>query len=173
VSTTVIAQRLGISQGALFKRFGTKKELLKAALVPQLDAPWYELALAGPTDAPILEQLHLLGRDMGAFFETVIPQVSLLRSCGFKPEDMFSNPDDVPFSRVHKALTGWFAAASRSGQVRECDPSAVAFTLMGALHVRVFANHIAGSLAPSEPMEKYVGEVIRLLWSGLAPSEAT
>ncbi len=32
VSTTVIAERLGISHGVLFQRFGTKDQLLRAAL---------------------------------------------------------------------------------------------------------------------------------------------
>ena len=171
VSTTVIAQRLGISQAALFKRFGTKHELLKEALVPRLDAPWYALAAAGPTEDPIREQVLALGQGMAAFFQVIIPRVSLLRSCGFKPQEMFSRPEDMPFVRARRALTAWFDTARNAGRIRECDPSAVALTLMGALHVRAFANHIAGAPHDPEAMETYVQEVIQLLWSGLAPSE--
>ena len=42
VSTTVIAERLGISHGVLFQRFGTKDQLLRAALLPPPleEQPW-------------------------------------------------------------------------------------------------------------------------------------
>ena len=47
---------------ALFKRFGTKQELLLASVAPCDPAPWLPLVEAGPDDRPLDEQLaEILG----------------------------------------------------------------------------------------------------------------
>ena len=45
VSTTVIAENAGVSQATLFKRFGTKEQLMKRALGTDAIEPLIDLAL--------------------------------------------------------------------------------------------------------------------------------
>ena len=47
-STTAIAKAVGLSQAALFKRFGTKLDLVKAALAPKTPRQWWLDAANGP-----------------------------------------------------------------------------------------------------------------------------
>ena len=51
-------------------------------------------------------------------------------------------------------------------------PSHAATVLLGALHSRVFFQHVLGLPATADEEEAYLDRLVDLLWSGLAP-EAT
>ena len=78
-TTATIAERLGLSQGALFKRFGTKEELLMAALRPAPPA-WLDQVLQGPDARPIPEQLVELGLQIAAFMDDLVPRIGVLHA---------------------------------------------------------------------------------------------
>ena len=62
VSTLMIAEKIGLSQAALFKRFGTKEQLIVRSLQqPMQPNPIARILSQGPTDAPIPDQLVEIG----------------------------------------------------------------------------------------------------------------
>src|SRR5436309_2352946 len=73
VSLGLIAERLGVTQPALLKRFGSRRALLLAALCSHEEPEWVKALAADPDDRPLREQLdEILGR-IATFFAEAVP----------------------------------------------------------------------------------------------------
>ncbi|MEZ4316095.1 MAG: helix-turn-helix domain-containing protein [Myxococcota bacterium] len=166
VSTTVIAERIGLSQAALFKRFRTKKELMMAALLPPAFPPFIEVMEAGPTDEPIEAQLAGIGRSVLAFFLEIVPCVATLHASGFDKRDIFGKHDIPPPIRTQMALGTWFEKAVAQGRVRNLPPMHLATAFLGTFHVRAFMSHVAGRPVPEDPSD-YIENVVDTFVHGL------
>jgi AcrR family transcriptional regulator len=172
VSTTVIAKRLGVSQAALFKRFGTKDDLLVAALRPDpamLDGLLAQLE-AGPEPEDLPDQLKEIARTIRDAFAKILPQMAVLRSAGLGPPACMDRSKPIPPQRVHHALVRWLEQAEQRGLAAVTNPSAAAFSLLGAIHMQSFMAYIVGDdgdLTSDAALEALVDS----LWVGLAPSE--
>jgi AcrR family transcriptional regulator len=83
VSTQVIADRAGLSQPAVFKRFGTKEELFLQAIAPPEHLPVLDWIDASPSPGPIRPQLVQLIERVWETLSWVLPQVRLLREARF------------------------------------------------------------------------------------------
>jgi len=169
VSTSVIAERVGLSQAALFKRFGTKKELMWAALKPPEELPWFALVDQGPDDRDIRLQMVEIFEEIAREFEEMMPNIIVLRSCGWTPSDFFDHLEDPVPLVAHRALSGWFRRAVKQGRLRSCDPEVTAMNVLGGLQIRPFLKHISRgkSLVPERSV--YVAGLIDALWTGLKP----
>jgi AcrR family transcriptional regulator len=175
VSTTVIADRLGVSQAALFKRFGTKDDLMVAALRPDpssLDGLIARLD-AGPDDRAVPLQLREVALTIRDRFAEFLPRMAVLKSAGLTPPPRREGaPKPIPPQRVHTALVGWLEQAHRRGVLRVPDPAAAAFALLGAIHMQCFMAYMVGAdggLVSDEALASLVDS----LWAGLAPREVS
>lgn len=167
VSTTVIAERAGLSQAAIFKRFATKEELLVAALRPPEHPPFLPLLSAGPDpDAPLGPQLVEIGLAIARFLVETVPCMSTLHASGVSKEDLFKSYDVPPPLRTHAALTAWFGLAVRAGRVRDTPPGDLALAFMGTLHVRAFLQHVGAAGALTD-WDAYVRHVVRTFLEGV------
>jgi len=170
VSTTVIAEALGISHGVLFQRFGTKEELLKSALLPGEPGFIAELG-AGPDARPIREQLLVLARRIYGYFEETVPRMTLLRASGLPAKDLCApGLGAVPAPvRAHRALTGWLGRALEARRVRPHNPEYVSYVMLGALQARAFVRHVSGDPVVADDDSEYVATVIDLVCNSLEP----
>ncbi len=167
VSISRIAERLGVSQAALFKRFGTKQQLLLRAMMPTADPPWVLIAADGPDERPIDVQLNEFALGLVAFFRHMLPCMAVLRGSGINPEDMLKSFDVPPPVLSHRAVSAWFQMAMDQGRIRECDASSLAFNFIGAFHGRIMIDHLApGYFGEIEP-EAFVAHTVDLLMNGL------
>lgn len=139
VSTVTIAERLDVSQAVLFQRFGTKKDMVRAAL--ELDEPpaWIRLAHDGPDARPAREQLNELGRAIQTFFHEMTPRFEMMRSCGILPA--LKDGEPMPLFAL-RTLTGWFERAAERGLISAADARPVAIAFLGALQARAWFEHI-------------------------------
>ncbi len=170
VSTTAIASAVGLSQAALFKRFGTKDDLMNAALLPPELPDWVRHVEAGVDERPITEQLLDIATRTSAFFTEVTPCLMTLKASGADMRALMSRYDIPPPVRGHLVLTAWFAQALASDRIGACDPPSVAYMFLGSLHGRAFLNHVGG--IDSRPASSFLEEIVSTLWMGLAPAEA-
>ncbi len=171
VSTTVIAEEIGLSQAALFKRFGTKERLIVAALVqPPSDLPLLNQVRAGPGPAPIREQLIQLGTMLISIFRNVVPCLSMMAAAGIDTKKL-AHPNAPPVV-ARKAWTAWFNAAQAQERIRPIDSAATAVAFLGMLHARPFRELVIGDLGLTCSDEEYVESIVDLLWAGMAPEEA-
>ncbi len=170
VSTTVIAKRLGVSQAALFKRFGTKEELLIAALRPgpEMVRELLDFLAEGPDERPLPEQILDLGVRVRRFFGRLLPRVAQLRSAGLSPPHC-AKGRPIPPQRVHAALSAWLQRALERGLIRACDVDAAAYALLGALNLQTFLEYAAGK-EPAKDLRAEIEPVVEIVWRGLDPS---
>ncbi|MCZ7585191.1 MAG: TetR/AcrR family transcriptional regulator [Deltaproteobacteria bacterium] len=169
VSTTVIAGRLEISQAALFKRFGTKEELMVAALGPPPVPPWLSLLNQGPDGRPIKVQLREIGRVLNQFFEQYMPNFAVLRACGDPSVMMERHYDVAPPLLGHRAMTDWFRRAGRRGLVRGRRAKALAMMFLAAFQGRSMIQHLTNGALPLQDADAYINDVVDLLCDGILP----
>jgi len=169
VSTEVIAAALDISQPAIFKRFGTKKALMLAALLPPAVPDWVRALEDGPDDRPIVEQLREVIRQAAAFFAEAVPAMSIIRSSGISKEELLASFDVAPPVVAKRTLIGWLVRSTERELIRPVDSEAAATMILGALQFRAFFGGITGRASSSSCDEEYVDHLADLLTHGFAP----
>jgi len=170
VSTVTIAEQVGLSQAALFKRFGTKNDLMFRALLPPALPAWVEIVERGPDDRPLVVQLEEVAHHMVAFFSNFIPCMSTLRAASVEVEEVFRRYHVPPPVRARAAFIRWLEMAEARGLIRPVDHASMAEALIGGLQGHVFLSHVLGQ----EPdTERFIASWLDLVWRGLRPQEAT
>ena len=169
VSTTVIADRLGVSQAALFKRFGTKNQLMISALTPPADPPMFQLMRRGPDpDVDLWDQLEAIGLAMASFFEQLVPCMMALKASGVDLKEMLKSHYEIPPPVAgQRALAGWFSRGVAQGRIHEGDPDALAMHFLGALNVRAFLSHMLGDTVPGGTHAEYVRHLVTVIRKGV------
>lgn len=170
-STAVIAEAVGVSQAALFKRFGTKDQLMIAALAPPSVPPFVEILEAGPDDRPLCEQIHEIASAITAFFVQIVPRLSILRASGIDPKVCFEMHDVPPPLLAHRALSAWIERAIDAGLVRSVNPMSAATAFLGSLHARPFIEFVSGHKLPGPSMKVYVKDIVDLLCTALGTED--
>jgi AcrR family transcriptional regulator len=169
VSTNLIAEELGVSQAALFKRFKTKQALMVEAMAPGERPSWIAEVEAGPDARPVPEQLREVIERIDAFFEQMLPCIAVLRAAGIEPAAMMRDRELPPPVLAHRTLSGWFRRLHEQGRARVPHPQSTAMAFLGALHARHMLGHVLGSHAPKiEP--EFLQNLVDVLWTGIAPA---
>ena len=166
-ATSEIARQAGVSEAAIFKRFGTKEKLILAALCrPMQRHPISQLLGEGPTDEPIREQMINMGEAILAVMRHVVPCMAMLHAAGINPAEHLRHEDSPPI-RGRKMLTRWFRLAIEQGRVRSFDPHVMAVAFIGMLKARPFREIILADTALKCSDRDYVIQLVDLLWAGI------
>jgi AcrR family transcriptional regulator len=171
-TTAEVAERAGVSEGSVFKRFKSKTELFRAAMGDQIGEPAFLRNLPGRVgQGDVREHLFGLGMEMIAFFRELIPLMMMSWS-NPAPNGLPSHiagPNPPPI-RSLKLLAGYFEAEMRAGRVRRQDPEVVARVFLGSVHTFAFFEllHRANGELPMGD-ETYVRGLVSLVWGGLDP----
>lgn len=171
VSTAVIADELGVSQAALFKRFKTKQALMIRALTPSDRPAWIDQVEAGPDDRPVPEQLRTVVEGINAFCEQLLPGLTVLRAAGIEPHCLIREMELPPPTLAHRTLTGWFRRLHETGQAHVPHPQTTAMAFLGAIHARHMLHHALGEHAPQTEPE-FLNNLVDVFWSGIDPSRS-
>ncbi len=172
VPTSAIAAELGVSEAALFKRFGTKEELMMQACMPPAIPGFLVHLEEGPeTDADIGAQISGIAHHILDFMQMLMPRIAVLKAAGISPLKVLSRFDVPPPVLGQRAISAWLARAVAQGQLAEHDCDAVAYMLMGSLHGRTMLGLVAGGAIPAFDREAYVAQVVRVLLDGVALRE--
>ncbi|MEN0066769.1 MAG: TetR/AcrR family transcriptional regulator [Myxococcota bacterium] len=171
VSTAVIAEQVGLSQAALFKRFGTKQQLLMAALAPPEIPEWIALVERGPDERPIPEQLTEIAQAISEFFVEMTPRLATMWASGCDMRAIMAQFKVPPPIRGLQALTQWFEAARDAGRIGDCNPRALALMYIGSLNGRAWMGTILGSETVNVDLDQYASQLAQTMWRGLAPEE--
>ncbi len=150
VSMDVVAERLGVTAPALFRRFGSRTDLLTAALKPEERPPFIDDLDRGPDDRPTEAQLCELFTRIGAYLAATLPCMSALRESGinFELATAFKEP---PPLRAVRALAAWLVRARAAGRLIFADPDRLATAMLGAVQAPVFFRHLAKQTDPWDP----------------------
>ena len=152
LATSKIAEALGISAPALFHRFGNKRALLIAAIKPRnfpLDGLTYQ------PDQPIEEQLLTFARALRQFSKMLQPVMSLCKSAGLDPAEIFASYDTPPPILLLQKLDAFFVDAQRAGVVRDAAPRSLSLMFVGAIQGPTFLTFHLGQ-AVHEDFDAYL-----------------
>ncbi|MBU0550551.1 TetR/AcrR family transcriptional regulator [Myxococcota bacterium] len=169
VSTAFIAERVGLSQSALFKRFGSKEQLFLQAMTPPKRPPWVDLLDAGPDARPLYTQLVEVTIAIDHFLEFLVPLLATLHAARITPHCLVDR-DQPPPEIGRRALVRWLKRAIAAERLAaDFDAEAFSYAYVGGLSLRRFLHQIADTPLP-EPIEDYAPRHVRQL--GIARVEA-
>ncbi|MFM2062771.1 MAG: hypothetical protein RLZZ507_2441 [Cyanobacteriota bacterium] len=169
-STLEIAQKAGISEASIFKRFSTKEELFfasmgiadKSPLLKELDT------LVGKGN--LKQNLIHLCLQILELNRQIVPRLMMLRSRGNALPEMTNRPDSRPI-RDLKTFTNFLAREIEQGRLRPSDPQTTAMILLGSLMNYVFLEqmHPTGDIPADESI--FVQNLVEIVWQGIAPTQ--
>ncbi len=144
VSLDVVAGKLGVSQPALLKRFGTRRELLISALKPPSEPEYAPALTQGPDGRPLVEQVGQLVEWLTTYFETYAPRIAALRESGIPMCDVFPDSAGEPAPlRIKRGIADWLARAQARGLLgKDLDLDTCAFSMVAIVSSRAHLRHI-------------------------------
>lgn len=181
-STQELAKRAGVSEGTLFKRFGTKKKIFVEALrLPDLeDRAWFVGLVDQAGRGTIEETLVGFALGMRAFLDEIMPMLTVITAGGkHSPHEvacMLGETDPPPPLRTVDRFAQYFEREMELGRLRRVDPRALAWMFVGALshdfHLRMhYPNHDFGD---SEVYSRKIARaVIDLAGTSSVPADSS
>ena len=165
-STIEIAERAGISEGSIFKRFNTKENLFLMAMGMSDFPPWLPILESMVGQGVLKDNLKDLALKMIEFFQENLPKMMMVMSKG-GPLPNIMRATNAPPIRNLKGMTRFFEQEIALGRMQASNPQTVAQIFMGSLMNYVFLDQLSAPLA--EPHD-YVDAMVETLWQGLKPS---
>jgi AcrR family transcriptional regulator len=170
VSLDLVADQLKVTPPALLKRFGSRRDLMIAALKPPEDTAWLLELAKGPDDRALQVQLEEMIGLLSSIFTEVIPCMIALRESGIPHSELFSNAQPPPQLRGLRALTKWLTQARDKGLVEGDALEAAATAIFGAITTRAFAAHLTQQPWSTRSQREYVGQLAFLFTRALSPT---
>ena len=168
-STLDIAKEAGVSEGLLFKRFGTKQKLFIEAMgIPEIVPEKMVGERLGKGD--MRENLATLTLEIINIFKLMFPRMIMLwaqhKAATF--EKLHQYPE-IPPIKFLKALEAYIAEETKQGRLAAADPLITARTLLGASVHYVFWDTVGLNQHVPLDAETYAETVVETLWQGIKP----
>jgi AcrR family transcriptional regulator len=173
-STANIAQKAGISEAAIFKRFSTKQDLFMAAIGIDNHPAWVKiLEKCQPREDFKVELAEILEAMLG-FYQDMTPRVlmmmapmALLRSKQFVP----------PPIRDYQLISQFLDRAIVLGYVRNCDTRMIAHLIVGTVNHYTISKtltdkHKLAELPPDMKMDEqeFIDGLLDNIWALIKPN---
>ena len=166
-STKEIARRAGVSEAALFQRFGSKRELFLAAMTPAQPDIAAMLRRAEMIAAP-LEALTDLAGQILAYFRMALPLIlPVVAHPEIGLEALVARFGKNPADRLFEGVRDYLARQQALGRAGPHNSAAAAGLLVSALH-SIAQFEIMGLHGGASP-PGVLDAMIETLWRGLAP----
>lgn len=171
VATATVARAAGVSEGTIFKRFGTKERLFLEAMCPReldlgLEA---EIGRGDPRETLVLAGTRLIG-----FYRELIPQMMRLwahTGPDETPLDLMRRHGTPPPIRLVQTVTRYLAAEREAGRIVAEDPELVARAFVATMHNAAFFEQLGAPAMAPEADASYAAAVVDMLWRGIRPEE--
>jgi AcrR family transcriptional regulator len=151
-------------------RFGSKEELMLAALGPPKEIPWVASLEAGPDERPIREQLVQHANVMSAYFQNLHAGLGVLQAAGISHDKCSQGRRGAP-GKGYQAFVAWLSRAQEQNRLAKCDAEALASTVLGALYGWALTARVCGEPTGATADERYVERFIEILWNGIGLGE--
>ena len=164
-TTAEIARRAGISEGIIFKRFGSKEELFARTVGLTEGRGWHREITASVGQGDVRSNLERLTWLTVQMARQVLPHLMVMWSRGQLP---LSTPPGWrdPGKEDLDAIARYLRAEMALGRLRPLDGETLAEALMGAVISHV---HREMTLGPYLDSERFVRGLMDVWWTGLKP----
>jgi AcrR family transcriptional regulator len=174
-TTAEVAARAGVSEGILFKRYGSKAGLFRAAMNVGEEIGRVEQMLSDPravAGATPRERLARLAEHFVGVFRRIVPvavmSIGQGEGSGEAPPGM-RGPNAAP-TRTIRALAAHFASEHRAGRMRVRDAEVLARVFLGSIWHFVFMDVMMGNQGAQRLSEdRFVEGLVETLIEGLEP----
>lgn len=166
-----IARRAGISEAALFQRYGTRDALFYKALMPPPFAAGQLVSEAAAKASSPRAALMEISRSALAYFRGVVGSaLTLMAHPDFRIEEMARrHQGHNPGSTLIKAIADWLTREAKVKRLRCPDPRASADLIVAALHSVALFEHLG--IHESKAGDARALAAIDTYWPALAPKE--
>jgi AcrR family transcriptional regulator len=173
-STLAIAEKAGISEASIFKRFATKQALFLAAMGIAETPDWVKKLSGQEPTAAIKSELTDICQQMLDFYQEVLPRVMMMMTQNNQPHPPLVPPPPVRDSQL---IAEFLERAIAQDHLRACDTATIAHMIVGAIVNYVVASNIARKLPnplpfpTPQPIEPncFIHNLIETLWQGISP----
>lgn len=159
-----VAARLGVSHSALLQRAGSKEELARRALRPELPPALADLEAAPPPSGAARRLVGIL-HDLLHFLHETVPRVLALRAGGLSFERALGGREP-PTLQLRRLLAIWLRRAG-AGDRRRCR--LVAEVLLGTIEARAFNACVGGAPFVKGDDRRLLNELVAELVPELRP----
>jgi AcrR family transcriptional regulator len=171
-TTAEVAQRAGVSEGSIFKRWKTKEELFHAAMSnePAADASFIAGIMERVGKGDLREHLVEIGVLMGHFFEKIVAlhMHSFAHGSSSDPASRWGPGEPAPITG-RKRLAGYFEAERHAGRLRNVDTDVLARTFIGSIYSFVALEMMLRGRDPTPmPLWAYVRGLVDVMLHGAA-----
>jgi AcrR family transcriptional regulator len=174
-STLDIAEKAGISEATIFKRFTTKQALFLKAIGITETAQYVKILTDRQPTAEIRFQLAEIATEILEFYRAVMPRVFMMMTQTKSSLPPFLPP---PIRDGH-LLAQYLDRAIELGYVKPCNSVTVAHAIIGAIHTYVMTQTIATKMPFPTPFVLpklkeieptiFIDSLIETVWVGIAP----
>jgi AcrR family transcriptional regulator len=172
-STVEIAQRAGVAEGTLFRRFGTKEGLFRAALRAPAVPSWVQELDILSGQGEMRDNLMRLVRAIIAFAQERIPFVMLRWSHNPSSSDAAPPEEgEPPVARDTRRLAQFLQQEVDRGRLRPCQVEMVARLLIGPCLNLVMDSVVNKQPLTTEETDRFAADLVETLWQGIAPQDA-
>jgi len=164
VPTSEIAKRAGISEGSIFKRYGTKAELFSASLELPKALPWLPFIEERYERDDAKTALMEIGSVILGFYREHLPLMLKLHA---HLSEMMEVHSDIPAPPLQalSCFTEFFRRQTERGNICTEHPDATARMFLGAMMNYAFFELVLQHNATTP--EDHVRHVVETLWNGI------
>jgi AcrR family transcriptional regulator len=173
-TTAEVAARAGVSEGILFKRYGSKAALFRAAMNVGDEVLCIERMLRAPADLPggdARERLRALAERFVEIFRRIVPVTVMSLGQGDSLPPGMHGPNPPPL-RTIRALAAYFDGERDAGRLRVRDAEVLARIFLGALWHFVFLAAMMPEGKDKLSEDRFLGNLVETLIEGVAPESS-
>lgn len=177
VPTAEIAQRAGVSEGSIFRRFRTKDALFFAAMSTKMPDSAVARLEEMPGNGEVRENLRRLVLDRVKLFRVLVPRVIALSGSGKLPSGASSDGARCPagpHSRHRQeveAVSRYLAREVALRRLRCHDTEMLTRVLMAATWNYVLFEAQGAPVYRSVDADTFAARLVDTLWAGIAPPD--
>jgi AcrR family transcriptional regulator len=172
-TTAEIAERAGVSEGILFKRFGSKAGLHKVAMSSDIAGDWIRREMRAQAPLRTKKDFERFIRWQAETLREVAPVVIMAWSfrahVGALPADL-AGPESAPLVAI-RTLGEMLQEEMDAGHLVARDAQAVAQIMTGSVWYFVFLELVHGRDGGAMVENTFVQQLARLVLSDLLPAK--
>ncbi|MGL1936688.1 MAG: TetR/AcrR family transcriptional regulator [Fibrobacterales bacterium] len=142
ISMSVIAQEMGVSQAALFKRFKTKRELIIESLAVREVPAWILQVKDLPDSRSFKKQLSEILNNLATFFKELAPVINIMRIENIDMNELLDKVAVPPPVMAINELTAWLTRCNSVGLIGSVPYGTLAKMILGSVHMNMMLCHL-------------------------------
>lgn len=166
-----IAKLVGISQPALFKRFGTKQNLLIEALKVPTHLPWENKALSDIDNRSFVEQYTELVLEVRTWFAKLQPLLSAIKFSGIPTKDIMKDHTEPIPVRSARLVSDWLKRCNDKNLIRDMDYKIAAKSTLGYINSEITVSGLMKVEKSEQEICTEIKSLVEFLWQGMKPKE--